>query len=289
MTIKGLREYVARLRHRTIGSINKKQNTIDECQSSLDLSTEIRVARGVNKIDLRSVPHDRSSLSKDRDAALTFLVVRVHDPVDDLLMICKYTGGAKKSIDEGRLAVVDVRDQRNVPEGGGGHGEQDTERSGPAPGILVACWALHFVRQEEGNAMSDFNSQIIDEFRANDGIVGGMFEGAPLLVLHTTGAKSGIDRESPLMYLDHNERLFVFASAAGADSHPDWYHNVRANPSVAIEIGTERVDKTAVALELEDRDSVFAEQASRYPQFAEYATGTDRIIPVVELLPSGSA
>ncbi len=133
--------------------------------------------------------------------------------------------------------------------------------------------------------MSDWNKGIADEFRANEGRVGGMFEGAPLLILHTTGAKSGIDRESPLMYLDDNERLFVFASAAGADSHPDWYHNVRANPSVTIEIGTEQVDKTAVALETDDRDRVYAEQVSRYPQFGEYAAGTDRIIPVVELLP----
>jgi deazaflavin-dependent oxidoreductase (nitroreductase family) len=131
--------------------------------------------------------------------------------------------------------------------------------------------------------MEDFNTGIIDEFRANEGKVGGMFEGAPLLILNTTGAKSGTNREAPLMYLDHDDRLFVFASAAGADSHPDWYHNAKANPSVSIEIGTEKVQKTAVELNAAERSTVYAEQATRFPQFAEYAAGTDRIIPVMEL------
>ncbi|GMQ93972.1 MAG: nitroreductase family deazaflavin-dependent oxidoreductase [Acidimicrobiia bacterium] len=131
--------------------------------------------------------------------------------------------------------------------------------------------------------MADFNGQIIDEFRANEGKVGGMFEGAPLLILSTTGAKSGATREAPLMYLNNDDRLFVFASAAGADSHPDWYHNAKANPSVSIEIGTDRFNKTATELDRAERDTVYAEQASRFPQFAEYAAGTDRVIPVFEL------
>jgi deazaflavin-dependent oxidoreductase (nitroreductase family) len=131
--------------------------------------------------------------------------------------------------------------------------------------------------------MSDWNAGIIDEFRANEGRVGGMFEGAPLLILHTTGAKSGQPREMPLMYLDHNDRLFVFASKAGAHSHPDWYYNAKANPKVSVEIGSEKLDKTAVELDISERDVIYAEQASRFAQFAEYAAGTDRVIPVLEL------
>jgi deazaflavin-dependent oxidoreductase (nitroreductase family) len=131
--------------------------------------------------------------------------------------------------------------------------------------------------------MSDWNAGIIDEFRANEGKVGGMFEGAPLLILHTTGAKSGAHRESPLVYLNHGDRTYVFASKAGADSHPDWFYNIKANPGVSVEIGTDRIDKTAVEILLDERDTIFAEQANRYPQFAEYAAGTDRKIPVIEL------
>ena len=131
--------------------------------------------------------------------------------------------------------------------------------------------------------MEDFNTGIIDEFRANEGRVGGMFEGAPLLILTTTGAKSGTNREAPLMYLDHDDRLFVFASAAGADSHPDWYHNAKANPSVSIEMGTETLSKTAVELDSGERSTIYAVQAGRFPQFAEYEAGTDRVIPVIEL------
>jgi deazaflavin-dependent oxidoreductase (nitroreductase family) len=85
------------------------------------------------------------------------------------------------------------------------------------------------------------------------------------------------------MYLNQDARIFVFASKAGADSHPDWYYNLKANPSVSIELGTDRIDKTATEVDREERDTVFAEQADRFPQFAEYAAGTDRIIPVIEL------
>ncbi len=131
--------------------------------------------------------------------------------------------------------------------------------------------------------MEDFNTGIIDEFRANEGRVGGMFEGAPLLILTTTGAESGLRREAPLMYLDHDDRLFVFASKAGADSHPDWYYNAKANSSVSIEIGTDTVHKTAVEVDSAERGTIYAKQADRFPQFAEYAAGTGRVIPVIEL------
>ena len=132
--------------------------------------------------------------------------------------------------------------------------------------------------------MSDWNAGIIDEFRANEGQVGGMFDGKPLLILHTTGAKTGTHRESPLMYLDYEDRLFVFASKAGAHSHPDWYYNAKANPSVKIEVGTDSHDKTAVELDRTERDKVYSHQAAIHTNFAEYEAATDRIIPVIELV-----
>jgi deazaflavin-dependent oxidoreductase (nitroreductase family) len=89
--------------------------------------------------------------------------------------------------------------------------------------------------------------------------------------------------EMPLMYLDYNDRLFVIASKAGAHSHPDWYYNAKANPAVEIEIGSERVQKTAVELDSAERDAIYAEQDSRFPQFGEYETRTERVIPVIEL------
>jgi deazaflavin-dependent oxidoreductase (nitroreductase family) len=130
----------------------------------------------------------------------------------------------------------------------------------------------------------DWNTAIIEEFRANEGRVGGQFEGAPMLLLTTTGARSGQLRVSPMMYLDLDERRFVFASKAGADTNPDWYHNLVAEPTVTVEVGTQRYQARAVPLEGADRDRVFDEQARRYPGFAEYAAKTTRIIPVVELL-----
>ena len=132
--------------------------------------------------------------------------------------------------------------------------------------------------------MADFNTDIIEEFRSNDGKVGGMFEGAPLLILHTKGARSGAKRLAPLMYLDYEGRTFVFASKAGADTHPDWYYNAKANPHVEVETGSGTLAKVAVELDTTDRNRVFAEQANRYPQFSQYAAGTERVIPVIELV-----
>ena len=132
----------------------------------------------------------------------------------------------------------------------------------------------------------DWNSNIIQEFRTNEGKVGGPFEGAPLLLLHTTGARSGEERINPMMYLADGDRLVVFASKGGAPTNPDWYHNLVANPEVEIEVGTERRTMRAVVAEGEERDRLYAEQSRRYPQFAKYQEGTDRTIPVVILEPA---
>lgn len=130
----------------------------------------------------------------------------------------------------------------------------------------------------------DWNAAIIAEFRANEGRVGGQFEGAPLLLLHTTGAKSGAERVSPMMYLEDDSRLYVFASKAGADTHPDWFHNLSKTSAVVVEIGAETLDATARVLPEAERARVYAIQSARYPGFAEYAEKTTRVIPVVELV-----
>ena len=129
----------------------------------------------------------------------------------------------------------------------------------------------------------DWNSNIIQEFRTNEGKVGGPFDGAPILLLHTKGARSGEERVNPMMYLTDGDRLVVFASKGGAPTHPDWYHNLVANPDVEIEVGTERRTMRARVAEGEERDRLYAEQSKRYPQFAKYQEGTDRTIPVVIL------
>ena len=131
--------------------------------------------------------------------------------------------------------------------------------------------------------VEDWNAQIIAEFRANGGEVGGQFAGAPLLILHTTGARSGQERENPMMYLDLDGERYVFASKAGADTNPDWYHNLVANPEVRVEVGTETYRARAEVLSTSERDRVYAEQARRYPGFAEYEQKTSRVIPVVAL------
>lgn len=135
--------------------------------------------------------------------------------------------------------------------------------------------------------MSDWNAQIIEEFRANGGQVGGQFEGAPLLLLHTTGRRSGQERVTPLMYQDlGGGSVAVFASKAGAPDNPDWFHNVVAEPSVEVEIGTERRSFTARVAEGDERERIWSAQKAANPGFAEYEAKTDRIIPVVVLDPA---
>jgi deazaflavin-dependent oxidoreductase (nitroreductase family) len=131
--------------------------------------------------------------------------------------------------------------------------------------------------------MSEWNDKIIEEFRANGGKVGGNFEGAPLLLLHTTGAKSGLPRVSPMMYQAVEGGWAVFASYAGLDVHPAWYHNLKANPEASIEVGTETIDVTARELAPDERTPVWEEQKRRYPGFAGYEKKTDRVIPVMLL------
>lgn len=134
--------------------------------------------------------------------------------------------------------------------------------------------------------VNDWNRQVIEEFRANAGRVGGQFEGAPMLLLHTTGARTGQERVNPMMYLDLDGHRYVFASKAGADTHPDWYRNLVANPRVEVEAGSEAYAAMARTVTGADRDRIYAEQAARYPGFAEYEAKTDRVIPVVELVRS---
>ncbi len=132
----------------------------------------------------------------------------------------------------------------------------------------------------------DWNNKIIAEFRAHEGRVGGQFEGAPILLLHTTGAKTGAERVHPMMYLDHEGHLYVFASKAGADSHPDWFRNLSANPEVRVELGTDDFNAVATPLEGSERDRIYSIQVDRFPGFGEYQDKTTRVIPVVELVRS---
>ena len=133
--------------------------------------------------------------------------------------------------------------------------------------------------------MNDFNASVIAEFRDNGGKVGGPFEGAPMVLVHHTGAKSGVERVTPLMYRPDGDRVTIFASKAGAPDHPAWFHNLVANPETTIEIGDETgVAVRAVVLEVEDRDRIWSAQKAEVPQFAQYEESAgDRVIPVVAL------
>ena len=136
--------------------------------------------------------------------------------------------------------------------------------------------------RDAANTTNAWNKTIIDEFHANDGKLGGNFEGAPVLLLHTTGAKSGEERVNPMMYLEQAVDIFVFASKAGAPTNPDWYHNLVAHPEVKVEFGTETFAATATPLPEDERAKIYAAQAALYPGFAEYQEKTSRPIPVVE-------
>jgi deazaflavin-dependent oxidoreductase (nitroreductase family) len=134
--------------------------------------------------------------------------------------------------------------------------------------------------------VSDFNTAIIDEFRANEGRLGGGFAGAPMLLLHHTGAKSGQVRVSPLVYQDLGDTIAVFGSKGGAPTHPAWYLNLVANPEATIEIGTETRAVRARVAEGAERERIWEAQKLAVPGFAEYEkTAGDREIPVIVLEP----
>ena len=131
-----------------------------------------------------------------------------------------------------------------------------------------------------------FNEAIANEFRANDGKVGGQFEGAHLLLLTTTGAKSGQPRVSPLAYFRIDGKLLILGSFAGSDVNPAWVHNLRANPAAHVEIGNDSSDVTARELPSGERDELFGQITAAAPGFAEYQAKTTRVIPVFELQPA---
>lgn len=133
------------------------------------------------------------------------------------------------------------------------------------------------------NSMNDWNAQIIEEFRANNGKVGGPMADLPLTIITTTGRKSGQPRVAPLVYLPDGDRVVIFASKGGAPTHPDWYHNLVANPEVIVEVGAEKYTARAASVTGDARDDLFARQVAAAPQFGEYQENTDRVIPVVVL------
>jgi deazaflavin-dependent oxidoreductase (nitroreductase family) len=148
---------------------------------------------------------------------------------------------------------------------------------------------LRISQSSEEKKMSDgnaFNARNIAEFRANHGRVGGPFEGAPMVIVHSVGAKSGQPRTNIMMYLADGDRYLVFASNNGRDDNPAWYWNLMANPDTRIEVGDDTVEVHATELRGAERDEKYAVQAERYPGFAEYARQTSRTIPVVALTPT---
>lgn len=131
--------------------------------------------------------------------------------------------------------------------------------------------------------LKKFNNSIIDEFRANDGAVGGMFENAKLLLLTTTGAKTGLARVNPLAYLNDGKRYIIIASYEGAPTNPPWYYNLLSNPEVGIEVGSEKFTARAAVLDEPERTELYAKMVTIMPNFAEYESKTTRVIPVVAL------
>lgn len=132
--------------------------------------------------------------------------------------------------------------------------------------------------------VNDFNTNVIEEFRANAGVVGGPFEGTPVLLLTTTGAKSGLERVNPVVYRVEGDALYIFATKGGAPTNPDWFHNLGAHPEVTVELGGDTFRAVAEVLVGAERDRIYADHAAAFPAFADYEAGTDRVIPVVRLV-----
>jgi deazaflavin-dependent oxidoreductase (nitroreductase family) len=149
----------------------------------------------------------------------------------------------------------------------------------------VGARALRAIRATitNGDDVSDFNQNVIEEFRANGGVVGGPFEGAPMILVTHKGAKSGIERTTPLVHTRDGDDVVIIASMGGAPTSPQWYHNIIANPEVTVEIGTERFRARATEATGAERDRLFAAQAALMPNFDEYQAKTSRVIPVLVL------
>ena len=133
----------------------------------------------------------------------------------------------------------------------------------------------------------EFNKSVIDEFRANDGVCGGPFEGAPMILINMIGAKSGRELCSPLVYSTDGDDIVIIASKGGAPEHPNWYYNLVANPTVTVEVGTDKWEATAHLTEGDERKRLFDAQAAKMSNFAEYeksATEHGRVIPVFRLV-----
>ncbi len=131
--------------------------------------------------------------------------------------------------------------------------------------------------------VNDWNRKVIDEFRANEGKVGGQFAGAPMILVHHFGAKSGVERVSPMVYFPDGERLLIVASAAGSPKNPDWYHNLKANPEVQVEVGPDTFPVVVEELAAAERAEKWAAITAVMPGFAEYQEKTSRQIPVLAL------
>jgi deazaflavin-dependent oxidoreductase (nitroreductase family) len=132
--------------------------------------------------------------------------------------------------------------------------------------------------------MSDWNEKIIEEFRANAGRVGGMFEGAPMILIHHIGAKSGVERVTPLVHFPEEDgSTVIVASNGGAPTHPAWFHNLKANPKIDVEVGAEQYTVLAEELPRAERDEFWKRVVAERPGFADYERATDRLIPLVRL------
>jgi deazaflavin-dependent oxidoreductase (nitroreductase family) len=131
----------------------------------------------------------------------------------------------------------------------------------------------------------DRNAPIIEEFRTNEGKVGGYFAGKPMLILHTKGRKTGLPRANPLVYLADGDRFVIIASKGGAPKDPQWYRNLVADPNVEIEVGTRTIPVKAIVITGLERDELYARQVERMPAFADYERKTERTIPLIALEP----
>ena len=157
---------------------------------------------------------------------------------------------------------------------------------------LVLGWSAGTWADEHGSkgkdapasAAKSFNAKIIEEFRANGGKAGGMFANSNLLLLHTTGAKSGLSRVVPLVYLTDDERLVIIASKGGAPNHPHWYHNLVANSDVRVEVGTEQFDAQATVAQEPERTQLYEKMEAVSSAFTTYKQeAAPRVIPVIIL------